>query len=176
MTGRTLVGLRAEDIVAALDVLESRGLAPAQGVAGFGKGNAAVDLLHAAAFDRRIGSLALEEMPVSWAAVATAPLHRRAFDIIVPGALGQYDLPDLAAALAPRPVSIVNARSAAGPILRTEKSKERVRPRGACAHRIAPRERYRFRRLPRVPRAVATESIPGCRNRPGPRPLSGASS
>ncbi|HWQ52161.1 MAG TPA: acetylxylan esterase [Bryobacteraceae bacterium] len=124
MTGRTLVGLRAGDIVAALDVLESRKLLPAQGVAGFGKRNAAVDLLHAAAFDRRISSLALEEMPVSWAAVATAPLHRRTFDVIVPGVLGQYDLPDLAAAVAPRPLSIVSARSAAGPILRTEEVKK----------------------------------------------------
>jgi dienelactone hydrolase len=117
MTGRTLVGLRAEDIVAAVGYLDGRGLAGG-GVTGFAKGAAAVDLLHAAALSPRIARVLLEDMLVSWAAVARSATHRRAFEAIVPGALGKYDLPDLAASIAPRPVLLVNARSAMGVLLR----------------------------------------------------------
>jgi len=86
-------------------------------VTGYGRGQAAVDLLHAAAFDRRIARLLLEDMLVSYAEVARSPVHRQVFGIIVPGALGRYDLPDLVAAMAPRPVAIVNARSSMGNVL-----------------------------------------------------------
>ncbi len=42
------------------------------------------------------------------------PAHRQIFDAVVPGVLGRYDLPDLVAALAPRPVSLTNVRSPLG--------------------------------------------------------------
>jgi hypothetical protein len=81
---------------------------------GFGKESSAVDLLHAATVDSRIGGLALEGMLISYQSVARTPIHRRVFDAILPGVLAEYDLSDLAAALAPRPVRIVNARWPAG--------------------------------------------------------------
>ena len=39
------------------------------------------------------------------------------FDTMVPGVLGTYDLPDLVASLAPRPVQLVNMRSPVGNVL-----------------------------------------------------------
>lgn len=117
MTGRTLVGIRSEDVVSSLNLLAARNLIGAGGVIGFGRGQAAVDLLHAAVLDARIHRLLLEDMLVSYAAVARSPVHKQVFGIIVPGALGRYDLPGLAAALAPRPVTILNARSAVGNVL-----------------------------------------------------------
>ena len=56
-------------------------------------------------------------MLVSYDAVARSPVHRQVFGVIVPGVLGNYDLPDLAAAIAPRAVAVVNARSAMGNVL-----------------------------------------------------------
>jgi dienelactone hydrolase len=114
MVGRPLVGLRMQDIIRGLDLLEQRNLLGAGGCLGFGRGMAAVDLLHAAALDTRFSALALEGGLVSYQAIARSPIHRRIFDAIVPGVLPEYDLPDLAASLAPRPVWIVNARSPLG--------------------------------------------------------------
>ncbi len=109
MVGRPLLGLHIEDIVRGLDVLGDR-----QPITGFGKGVGAVDLLHAALLDSRIQALALERMLVSYRAFATSALHRQLAEIIVPGVLGQYDLPQLATALAPRKVWLVDATSPMG--------------------------------------------------------------
>src|SRR5262249_29229120 len=65
-------------------------------------------LLHLAALDARIKRLVLEDTLVSYEAVVRRPIHRQAFESAVPGVLRSYDLPDLVAALAPRPVWIVN--------------------------------------------------------------------
>ena len=53
-------------------------------------------------------------MLVSYDAVATAGLHRSVFEEIVPSALIDYDLPDLAAAVAPRPLWISGLVSPVG--------------------------------------------------------------
>src|SRR5262249_10354443 len=79
-----------------------------------GKGLAAVDLLNAAVMDSRIASVAMQDSVLSYAAIARSPIHRQIFDAVIPGVLGKYDLPDLVAALAPRPVSLINLRSPAG--------------------------------------------------------------
>ncbi|MCW5978298.1 MAG: acetylxylan esterase [Bryobacteraceae bacterium] len=113
MDGRTLTGLRMGDIVRGLDVLAERGLLGA-GVLGVARGTAGVGLLHAAAIDSRLSGLLLDEPLVSWRAIAETPVHRRIFDAVVPGVLGVYDLADLAAAIAPRPVSLLNVRSPLG--------------------------------------------------------------
>jgi hypothetical protein len=123
MTGRTLVGIRAGDIIRGLDLLNEKGLLHGGNAAGVGKGAAAVDLLHAAAIDSRFSALALEEMLVSYRAVAQSPIHRQIFDAVVPGVLTKYDLPDLVAAQA-KPVWILNAKSPAGVVLMKEAAAE----------------------------------------------------
>ena len=64
--------------------------------------------LHAAMLDEqgRITGLSLERSLISWQAVATTPINRKQLGQVVPGTLKVYDLPDLAASLAPRPLSI----------------------------------------------------------------------
>lgn len=114
MVGKTMVGLRMDDILRGIDVLEERKLLHGGRCFGFGKGLATVDLLHAAVVDSRLSALTLEAGLVSYAAIARTPIHRQVFEAVVPGVLTEYDLPDLVAALAPRPVRIVNARSPLG--------------------------------------------------------------
>ncbi len=111
MTGRPLVSLQMRDIVRGLDVLEARGFTKVLGVA---KGLVSVALLHTAAIDARLKGLVVEDMPCSYRAIATAPVHRKVFEIVVPGVLGQYDLPQLVASLAPRPVTLLNLRTPTG--------------------------------------------------------------
>ena len=71
-------------------------------------------LLHAAALDARLAEVIVEGGLTSYEAVAHAPIHRRIMAGVVPGVLGRYDLPDLAACLAPRPLTLIDMRAPAG--------------------------------------------------------------
>jgi hypothetical protein len=50
---------------------------------------------------------------ISWSNVVRTPISYNQLTNVVPGALAVYDLPDLAAAIAPRPLIIRNAVDAA---------------------------------------------------------------
>jgi len=99
---KSLVGMRALDLVRAVDVLNAAGGGRNLPAIAVGKGSAVVPLLHAAAFDNRISHVILEGGLVSWRAVVEAKYHRSQLDNVVLGALAHYDLPALAASLAPR--------------------------------------------------------------------------
>ncbi len=108
LVGKTLIGLRAQDIVRAVDLLASHSDVEMQSLSAYGFGEAALALLHAAALDDRIKSVVLKNMLASYESVVTEKISQRIFESIVPGVLAKYDLPDLAASLAPRRVAIVN--------------------------------------------------------------------
>jgi cephalosporin-C deacetylase-like acetyl esterase len=108
LMNRTLVAMRARDIVRGLDVLSAQPEVDAARLSGIGRHGAAVPLLYAAVFDSRLKSISLEDMPPSYDAVATTAMQRKVFEDIVPGALLEFDLPDLVGAIAPRPVWISN--------------------------------------------------------------------
>jgi hypothetical protein len=114
MVGKPLVGLRMDDILRGVDLLREKGLLYGGECLSFGKGFAAVDLLHAAAMDSRIAGVVSEDGLLSYASIARTPIHRQIFEWVIPGVLGKYDLPDLVASLAPRPVELVNLRSPLG--------------------------------------------------------------
>ena len=63
--------------------------------------------LHAALLDPRIKKLTLLRSLVSWSSVVENPISYNQLTNVVPGVLKHYDLPDLAALLAPMPLSIV---------------------------------------------------------------------
>lgn len=124
MVGRTMVGLRMNDIVRGIDVLAERGILHGGSAAGVANGTAGVSLLHAAAVESRLTRLVLQDPLVSWRAIAETPIHRRVFDSIVPGSLGVYDLQDLVSAIAPRPVAMVSVRSPLGDVLLTSEARK----------------------------------------------------
>ncbi len=104
--GRPLPGQRTEDVLAALEVLLAREEVEAGGVRLVGIGQAGPVALHAAALDGRFGEVVIERSIASWMDVVATPLCKRQLMGIVPGALARYDLPDLAGAVAPRPVTV----------------------------------------------------------------------
>ncbi|HKW97437.1 MAG TPA: acetylxylan esterase [Bryobacteraceae bacterium] len=114
LIGKTMPGMRAQDIVRGIDLLAVRPDVDAANIFGFGKDAGAVPMLYAALLDSRMRRVALEGMLVSYDWVIQHPIHRQIFEEIVPSALRYFDLPDLAAALAPRPVWVVNAVDALG--------------------------------------------------------------
>jgi dienelactone hydrolase len=111
---RPLLGQRVYDLLSVLQALESSGSPPRQ-YAVIGVGAAGPVVLHAAALDSRIKQVTLEQALVSWSAVVRTPITYNQLTNVVPGALKTYDLPDLAALIAPRQLTI---RAAVDPALK----------------------------------------------------------
>jgi cephalosporin-C deacetylase-like acetyl esterase len=121
LIGKTMPGMRAQDITRGVDLLAARSDVDASNIFGFGKDAGAVPMLYAAVLDNRIRRVALEGMLESYGWIIQHRIHRQIFEQIVPGALKYFDLPDLVAALVSRPVWIVNAANGLGhPVPRDE--------------------------------------------------------
>ena len=108
VVGKTLVGMRAEDIIRAVDYLASRPDVDRAKISAFGDGALGVPLLHAAVLDHRIARLVLDQTLVSYRLAVDRPVTRGLYDVLVPGVLKKYDLDDLLAAVSPRPVTLVD--------------------------------------------------------------------
>jgi hypothetical protein len=107
--GRSLVGICSGDIIRVLRVLQSRDNVDNLRVAAIGIGGLGPALLHAAAFDRSISDLVLVESPVDYAGFVLNRYYRpELVHAVVPGALRDYDLPDLAATLTPRGLLVLD--------------------------------------------------------------------
>lgn len=114
LIGKPLAGMRAEDIVRGLDLLAGRAEVDPARISAHGRDAGAVPLLHAAVLDSRITGLTLDGMLASFESIAAARIHRGVFENVIPGVLRHYDLPDLVAALSPRPVAIRSYSDALG--------------------------------------------------------------
>jgi len=114
LIGRTMVGMRALDIVRGVELLALRPDVDAGNIKGIGIGRGAVPLLYAAAFDDRIHALELEGMLASYQSIIDSRLHRHVFEQILPGVIRHFDLRDLVAAIAPRQVSLRGSVDAMG--------------------------------------------------------------
>jgi dienelactone hydrolase len=103
---RPLLGQRVLDIHALLrhaDVAASA----AKGLHLYGDGLAGLAVLHAAALlERKDVEITLEGALVAWQSVLDVPICYNQLSSVIPGALKAYDLPDLAATLAPRKLTI----------------------------------------------------------------------
>jgi len=90
--------------------------------------------LHAAALSESVRSLTLDGALISWASVVHTPISTNQLASVVPGVLEHYDLPDLAATLAPLPLTIRNPVDAAGkPVSQAELERVYARVREAYA-------------------------------------------
>ena len=111
--GRSIAGIRAGDVVKLARTLQKQ--AQVTGVSAVAVGRMGPVLLHAAAFDRSITDVTLEESLTSYESLATTQYYNpELIEAAVPAALQGYDLPDLAASLAPRSLTIINAVDATG--------------------------------------------------------------
>jgi dienelactone hydrolase len=106
--GRPLLGMRAGDALAVVRYLRTRPDVDPKHVAIVGRGWAGVTALFAASLDSQISSTAVESIPASYGALATARLYEQPAYFLLPGALQDFDLTDIFAALAPRPLLVLN--------------------------------------------------------------------
>jgi len=104
--GRSIVGIRASDVVRLTALLKKR--RGTTEVFGLAKKEMAPVMLYAAAFNADIARIALIEPYSSYQSIVMNRFYYPGFvENLVPGALTAYDLPDLAATLAPRKLLVV---------------------------------------------------------------------
>jgi len=107
MLGRPLLGGQIYDTLRALVYLRSH---PEIGgtVSLVGDGAHGVIALYAAALDPRVRGVALRQTVIDYRSLAVAERYTQPFGIYAYGILREFDLPDLARAVGPRPVLILN--------------------------------------------------------------------
>jgi len=116
---RPLLGQRVWDLLAMVG--KERGIVDKDL---FGVGSAAPVVLHTAILRDHVKSVTIEGGLVSWDNVLRTPISHNQLANAVPGVLKVYDLPDLAAGIAPRPLTIRNPVDAAGKPLTKEAAEE----------------------------------------------------
>ncbi|MGD0870262.1 MAG: pectate lyase [Bryobacteraceae bacterium] len=114
LVGKTLVGLRVDDAIRAVDWLCARNDVDGAALTIYGVGALGMVALHAAALDGRIGRVAIENSLASYRQIIDQPVHRNVSEVVIPGVLRRYDTGELLEAVYPRPVTIVNPRDALG--------------------------------------------------------------
>jgi fermentation-respiration switch protein FrsA (DUF1100 family) len=112
--GRTIVGLRVDDTIRAVDWLASRPDVDQSEITVYGAGAQGMVALHAAALDPRISRIVVERALVSYRTALFAGLHKNLSEVLIPSVLTRYDTPDLLIATHPRPVVLVNPANAMG--------------------------------------------------------------
>lgn len=101
--GRPLLGQRVGDLLAVVAAVADDS---PNGLKIVARGTAGPIALHAAALEPRIDALMLDSAIVSWTSVVETPISDNQLANVVPGALAYYDLPDLAALIAPRRLAV----------------------------------------------------------------------
>ncbi len=117
LVGKTVVGMRTEDVLAAVEWLSKQPQVDAARISAYGEGASGVVLLHAAVLEPHIRRITIEHTLSTYASVVNVPVHRHVAESVIPGVLLDYDLDDLMIAVAPRKISVVNPVDGAGAAL-----------------------------------------------------------
>ena len=110
--GRPLLGMRVWDALHVAAYLRSRPEVDPTRVGIVGRNWAGVIALFAAAIDARLAWAAVASPPASYGEIARREEYAQPVSLMLPGALQDFDLPDVFASLAPRPLLVVNPTDA----------------------------------------------------------------
>lgn len=114
LTNRSIVGMRAEDILR-IALFAKSDPCGFETIGAMAAGAVCSEMLHAAVFQKNIQKIVLYEPFLSFADLATNPVYEPAFiPSTVAGAIEKYDLPDLMAAICPRKLLIIDPLGANG--------------------------------------------------------------
>jgi cephalosporin-C deacetylase-like acetyl esterase len=126
MVGKSLVGLRVDDAIRAVNWLASRPDVDRANITIYGNGPLGVVALHAATLDSRMSRVIVENTLASYTLALNAPLTRNLPEIALDGVLRKYDLGGLLRAIAPRPVTLLNPADAVGQPLREDAARREL--------------------------------------------------
>jgi hypothetical protein len=152
IVGKTLTGMRTDDLLRVMNWLVSRPDVDASSVVVYGRGALGLVALHAAALDPRIARVITENTLLSYRMALDAPLHRNLSEVTIPGVLEYYDTSDLLEAIAPRPVALINPVDAIGQSVLLSRVRELLTAVFQSDQRLGTPERVTvLRRGPRDP-------------------------
>jgi cephalosporin-C deacetylase-like acetyl esterase len=106
--GRSRTAMRALDLIRAIDVMEEGGDLAGRQVVLLGEGRGGIWAMQAAAFDRRVAAVAAVRTLASYRFLTDLAEYNQFEHFWVPGVLLDYDVPDLPALVAPRPVWLLD--------------------------------------------------------------------
>lgn len=121
---RSLLGMRVQDVVRCVDYALQRDGVDAARVHLIGKGRAALWCLYATALDDRITSLICTGGLLSYKTIAMTDRYLYGADIFVPDILRDFDLPEIASAIAPRQLALVDPTDGMKKTVDSQKAKE----------------------------------------------------
>jgi hypothetical protein len=108
----SLLGMRVWDVMRSVDYVMQRKNADHQHLHLIGKGRAGLWCLYAAALDSRIHSLICADSLLSYRSLTQVDRYLYGADVFVPEVLRHLDLPQVAAAVSPRPLTLIEPRNA----------------------------------------------------------------
>ena len=97
LVGKTIVGIRTDDVLRTVDWLFAN--EHPTSITVHADGALGIVALHAAVLDPRITSIAVDDALPTYRSLVDEKLHRNASEIVIPGVLKHYDIPDLRRAL-----------------------------------------------------------------------------
>lgn len=113
MLGRPLLGGQVHDVLRTLEYLRSR--TDIRGpISLVGDGPHGVIALYAAALDQQVRGVALRQVTADYLSLAVAERYGQPFGIYAFSLLREFDLPDVARAIGPRPVLLLDPASPEG--------------------------------------------------------------
>lgn len=127
--GSPVIGQRVWDILRCLDYLKTRPDVDGSQIRVLGRGPAGLAALMAGALDESVRSVLLDRTLATYTSIVDAEEYELALDWFVPGILQHFDIPDIAAAIYPRPVWITNALDGDGAVLSESMVRERYSQR-----------------------------------------------
>ena len=110
LVGKTMAGMQTFDLLNVFSYAASRPDIAANDIGIIGEGSTGVIALFAAALEPRVRKTISEKSILSYLDVVHARLHKDLQDLIVPGVLHDFDLPDLAKSLPKNSFAILNPR------------------------------------------------------------------
>src|SRR5271170_7926209 len=102
LVGKTLLGLRVDDVIAAVNFTSGGTTVDPNQISAQASGHLGLVLLHAAILDPRIKHITIDHTLESYKSLLEAPMPVGAPEDILPGVLLHYDIPDLVHTLGPR--------------------------------------------------------------------------
>jgi pimeloyl-ACP methyl ester carboxylesterase len=121
---QSLFGMRVQDVVRSIDYIASRSDADAKQLHVIGKGMGGLWCLYAAALDPRVRSLISVQSLLSYRSLTEVDRYTYGADVFVPDVLLHFDLPQVAAAMVGRPLTLIHPQDAMKNAVPLEMAKE----------------------------------------------------
>jgi cephalosporin-C deacetylase-like acetyl esterase len=109
---QSLLGMRVQDVVRSVDYLMSRQNSDVENLHVIGKGTGGLWCLYAAALDPRIRSLISVQSLLSYRSLTQGDRYLYGAGVFVPDVLLHFDLPEVAAAIAGRSLTLIQPKDA----------------------------------------------------------------